>query len=234
MRLHQHNWINRSSLQSKWRHVKLDQTIRIGVTSMAGRPRLFDESAALDAGMQLFWRQGYEATSLMQLREAMGLSSASFYNAFGSKENLFERVVSHYVSRPGSVVSLARSGEHLPAGEALTRLLHYSIDEQYDESHPPGCLVALAATVGPSRENCHAGDIVARQRAQDRQVISDLTERAAVERALEPGVSAETVAMLLHTFILGMATQTCDGQTAHALHRAAGSLDRLWGHSPGT
>lgn len=51
--------------------------------------------AVLDAAMLLFWEQGYEATSLAQLRAATGLSSASLYGAFGSKEGLFKQVVEH-------------------------------------------------------------------------------------------------------------------------------------------
>ena len=55
------------------------------------RPREFDETAALEAAIECFWRRGYEATSLRDLTASMGLTAPSLYNAFGDKEELFAR-----------------------------------------------------------------------------------------------------------------------------------------------
>ena len=63
---------------------------------MAGRPREFVEEEALERACELFWRQGYEATSLSALVECMGISRQSLYNTFGGKEELFLRVIDHY------------------------------------------------------------------------------------------------------------------------------------------
>ncbi|GAA0782372.1 TetR/AcrR family transcriptional regulator [Roseibium denhamense] len=61
-----------------------------------GRPREFDEGAALEAALQVFWSKGYEATSLDDLTKAMGLSRSSFYGAFGGKQQLFIRALESY------------------------------------------------------------------------------------------------------------------------------------------
>ncbi|HEY4745232.1 MAG TPA: TetR/AcrR family transcriptional regulator, partial [Desulfuromonadaceae bacterium] len=61
-----------------------------------GRPLAYDPDRALDAAMQLFWLHGYEATSLQDLLQAMGLSKSSLYQGFGGKKELFLRCVNRY------------------------------------------------------------------------------------------------------------------------------------------
>ena len=61
-----------------------------------GRPREFDERQALEQAMQVFWTKGYDATSLCDLMQAMGLSKSSLYDTFGSKNDLFVRAIEHY------------------------------------------------------------------------------------------------------------------------------------------
>ena len=56
-----------------------------GVMRPMARPREFDEAAVLDAAMDCFWRNGYEATSVRDLAAHMGITGASLYNAFGGK-----------------------------------------------------------------------------------------------------------------------------------------------------
>ncbi|MBL8655529.1 MAG: TetR family transcriptional regulator, partial [Alphaproteobacteria bacterium] len=66
-----------------------------------GRPRRFDETAALDAAIDVFSRYGFEGASLDQLTEAMGINRPSLYGAFGDKAALFEKAVARYADGPG-------------------------------------------------------------------------------------------------------------------------------------
>ena len=62
------------------------------------RKRSFDEKAVLRAARDVFWVRGYEASSLDLLQEAMGLSRSSLYETFGSKRELFARVLAGYLA----------------------------------------------------------------------------------------------------------------------------------------
>lgn len=61
-----------------------------------GRPLEYNPEIALDAAMQLFWRDGYESTSLQNLLDTMEISKSTFYQAFKSKRALFEMALVHY------------------------------------------------------------------------------------------------------------------------------------------
>src|SRR5688572_3296306 len=72
-----------------------------------GRPRSFDPDLALDRAMRIFWRQGFEGTSLADLTESMGINRPSLYAAFGDKAALFQRAVERYVALHASYVDEA-------------------------------------------------------------------------------------------------------------------------------
>ena len=57
------------------------------------RPKEFDEHEVIGKALELFQRQGYDATSVRDLQEQTGLSSSSLYAAFGGKEQLFLRAL---------------------------------------------------------------------------------------------------------------------------------------------
>lgn len=63
------------------------------------RPREFDEAAALDAAMDCFWRNGYEATSVRDLAAQVRITGTSLYNAFGDKRSLFREVLQRYAEQ---------------------------------------------------------------------------------------------------------------------------------------
>ncbi len=61
------------------------------------RTRTFDEQAVIADAMTVFWRKGYEATSIDDLVQATGINRASMYSTFGSKEGLLLAALDHYV-----------------------------------------------------------------------------------------------------------------------------------------
>ncbi|MEN2988577.1 TetR/AcrR family transcriptional regulator [Tistrella sp. BH-R2-4] len=75
-----------------------------------GRPRGFDRERVLDIVVDLFWRHGYDGTSVEAIRCATGIGPSSLYAAFGDKRSLFFEAVDRYRVR---VVDRALAGlEH--------------------------------------------------------------------------------------------------------------------------
>lgn len=116
-----------------------------------GRPREYDEAAALDAALQLFWSQGFEATTLDELTAAMGISRSSFYAGFGSKERVLLAALSAYSDAALAALSeLARASE----GEAVPAMLSALADPN---GGPRGCmLVNCIAELAPHNEEVAA------------------------------------------------------------------------------
>jgi AcrR family transcriptional regulator len=72
-----------------------------------GRPREFEIDDAIEKATGLFWRNGYEGTSLSDLTKTIGISPPSFYFAFGSKEGLFKKVIERYFAEQSKIVEAA-------------------------------------------------------------------------------------------------------------------------------
>ena len=101
-----------------------------------GRPRQFDPDAAVATAQQLFQARGYDAVSVADLTEALGVNPPSFYSAFGSKAGLYQRVLDRYAGTSGvPLADLLRPDR--PLAEALAAVLEEAA-RRYAAS---GCLV---------------------------------------------------------------------------------------------
>ena len=96
------------------------------------------------AAMLVFWEKGYEATSIQDLEQAMGLNRTSIYNAFGNKRAIFNRVMSCY--KESVMMSLLARLDSTPdIREGVRRMLNAALDIHFDEDNPrwlPGGVVS--------------------------------------------------------------------------------------------
>ena len=81
------------------------------------RPLEFDRSKAVNKALVLFWRKGYQASSLADLLSAMGIGRSSFYAAFTDKRTLFLECLDLFAARTVDVVQRARC--EMPPVDAL-------------------------------------------------------------------------------------------------------------------
>lgn len=93
--------------------------------------------------MTLFWRHGFNATTTRTLETELGISQSSLYNAFGSKEQLFEQAVDQYQQRLDEVV-LSHLDRPDPDRAAIIDFLTAVVSWIGNTEHP-GCLVLNTA-----------------------------------------------------------------------------------------
>jgi len=105
-----------------------------------GRPRSFDESTILDKALEVFWSRGFEGTSIQDLVDATGLGRASLYGAFGDKQQLFEKVIAHYIARADAAMRQGKGDATV--GAALTRIVRTWVDSACPRTGPRGCFLS--------------------------------------------------------------------------------------------
>jgi TetR/AcrR family transcriptional regulator, transcriptional repressor for nem operon len=189
------------------------------------RPREFDETAALEAALECFWRHGYEGTSLRDLTASMGLTPPSLYNAFGDKQQLFSRALEHYLER-STRDRLRRLEESFPPKEALGRFFNEIIDHSIKDPHRKGCfLVNSALEVAPHHAECRA--VIALQFRDIEGFFKRCIVAAQTEKTVSREIDAGATARLLLGALLGirvLARTMPDRETLEGIARPALAL----------
>lgn len=191
-----------------------------------GRPRGFDRDEAVTHAMHLFWEHGFEGVSLEQLRRSMGgISSASLYAAFGSKEALYREALDKYLGTHGKVMTALRD-EGLPPRQRLENALRRSAEMQTASSHPRGCMVALATIFSESGASVQALTIA--ERAANREAIRACVDRAIDDGTLRRGADPAGLATLFEGFLVGLSIQARDGVSTAELDAAVTQAMSVW------
>lgn len=189
-----------------------------------GRPREFDVDAALDLALHVFWRKGYEGTSMTDLTEAMGITKPSLYAAFGNKEELFRKALDRYVDGPGSYY---RAGLQKPtAREVVEHILYGAADAMSDPSNP-GCLAVQGALCCGDAAETIKQELAAR-RAKTEEDLRDRLSRAIGEGDLPSGSDAGDLARYVSAILQGMAVQAASGAARDQLRKLADMALRNW------
>lgn len=106
-----------------------------------GRPRGFEDHAALEAAMKAFWATGFDGASIDVLCRAMNMPRASLYRAFDGKDGLFLATVGHYVDTRIAPVAAAL-GPKGSLAEDLTGFFDQVIRLATADPQTPGCLIS--------------------------------------------------------------------------------------------
>ncbi|HWG46098.1 MAG TPA: TetR/AcrR family transcriptional regulator [Gemmataceae bacterium] len=190
-----------------------------------GRPREFDIQKALDAALLLFWRHGYEGTSLAALTKAMGINMPSLYAAFGNKEMLFRKALDRYLQKPASYLPMAL--QEPTTRRVAEKLFSGAIDMAMNPRHPDGCLLVQGAlatgpAAAPIRKELNL------RRAAAEAAVRRRFEQAITTADLPASVDAAQLACYIITVIWGLSVQAASGVTRAQLQDVAQFAMRCW------
>lgn len=179
-------------------------------TRSRGRPRAFDREAALARATRLFWSKGYEATSIADLVEAMGIGAKSLYAAFGSKEALYVEALRYYRENYDALAW----GRFLAADTAREAVEFLLLDSAASLTGsladvPHGCMVVLSS-VG-SEGHLDLGELVKSARADGFDFLKARLSRAVEEGEIPPSVDIHALARFVQTVQNGMSILARDG-----------------------
>jgi len=102
----------------------------------------FDEQLAISRAMDVFWKKGYNGTTMRDLTEAMGISNSSLYNTIGDKHQLFLKSIKYYTE---SRMAAARK-QLQPIKSPLKAIEKFILSSVYAITNEPNSCLAIKTT----------------------------------------------------------------------------------------
>jgi TetR/AcrR family transcriptional regulator, transcriptional repressor for nem operon len=167
-----------------------------------GRPREFEETAVLNAATELFWTRGFDAASIRELAERMGLQTASLYNAYGDKRTLYRQVLQRYAKDAVDWCEERLAG-HRSALEALQAFFSAVAADTCADRDRKGCLIVNAGLDTAPHDPEFKTMVAAVFRRLER-LFRDCALRGQADGSVTRAQPADDVARLLLGVMLGM------------------------------
>jgi AcrR family transcriptional regulator len=189
------------------------------------RPRQFDEEKILAAVRDLFWCQGYAATSLDDLMRVTGLGKGSIYGAFGDKRNLFLAVLKVYADEKVVHAQEALNSDK-PAIERLRALFRMPNKRKRSPAPCPGCFL-FNSTTELALHDAGVRKISKRVYAAIEQLLIDTAEQAKKDGDLPTEIDASELGRLLLAVTQGLTFLEKTGIDSRDLFRIKDGARRL-------
>ena len=174
-----------------------------------GRPLEFDPVSALDAAIDVFWREGYKGANMTGLLEAMNLSKSSLYQSFGNKSDLFQRCLTKYADDLASSMQ-SQLVDSNSGWEFIVEFLYGVADTAQRPEGVKGCfLVNSVNEFGQTEEKFL--DVFKTGIDAVNSIFFAAVERAKKEGEIKKNVDLNDVVIYLQIVISGMRTMIKGG-----------------------
>jgi len=107
------------------------------------RKKEYTEDEVIKKAMHLFWKNGYETTSMKMLEQEMGVNKFSIYSSFGSKDGVFIECLKAYKKELSAITSKLKTSENGVLG--IKQYFYDFLEFSKENNIPKGCLVTNSA-----------------------------------------------------------------------------------------
>ncbi|MGN7410337.1 TetR/AcrR family transcriptional regulator [Sporosarcina sp. SAFN-010] len=164
------------------------------------RSKEFNENEVLQKAMELFWKQGYEKTSMQDLVEYMGIHRRSIYDTFGDKHSLFLKTLQRYDNQIEAKITTHVNTQESPC-KAIRQLFMLAILR--DELEPVGCL-AVNSAVELSLHDFEVRELVSNSFSKTEQLLYALVQKGQKTGEVSSQFEAKKLSDLLHNSLVGL------------------------------
>ena len=103
------------------------------------RKKEYNEDVVVEKAMNLFWRNGYETTSMQMLEKEMGINKFSIYASFGNKHGLFLESLKCYKGKVNSILEKFKKATN--GVEDIKQFFYDSVSSNFKDDNQKGCFV---------------------------------------------------------------------------------------------
>jgi AcrR family transcriptional regulator len=194
-------------------------------TKTLGRPRKFDKELALDIALNVFMQKGYEATSLTDITEALGINRPSVYAAFGNKEELFAQALAKY--NQGPIAYLKEVLLEKTSRDVVRKMLMKSVELLTCAEQPRACL-AIQSSISSELAAAGIQQHIINGLHQIEVNIKNRFDRAIAEGDLPKDTDAWILTKYVTTIHKGLSIQASNGSSAEELRGVVEITLKSW------
>ncbi|OUL08171.1 TetR family transcriptional regulator [Sedimentibacter sp. SX930] len=164
------------------------------------RSKEFNEEEALDKAMEIFWKQGYEKTSIQDLVDQMGIHRRSLYDTFGDKHSLFVQTLERYESLIAAQIR-NQITEEMTTVESIRKIFELAVYS--DNASPKGCLMVNTAVELSLLDN-EISQRIKSAFKQTENLIADLLIRGQARGEVASSFDINELARYIHNALIGV------------------------------
>lgn len=174
----------------------------------------FDVDVALRKAGDTFWSNGYEATSICDLLDAMGIQKGSFYDTYKSKRDVYLRALDQWIE--SGFAAFEKITLNKKPRQALAALVESVFDASISDDERRGCMVVNCA-LELAHSDKQAQRIVQKAFARHEKLFAEQIIAGQNSGEISTKVDAVATSKAMLALIMGMRVYTRSGTTKATL-----------------